>query len=155
MRVYSRTIKSTKQISFWLGKFNFWTNIGTNIFIIFRFFVANPNKNCLCAILGHVASAICSIISGRLSLHRIKLYFNFDSSLRFYNSCVNNYFTYCSAPWDNCSTIFCYVPVRFHKRAVRVLLELDFSQAFISLFLNNTGKLSSLLCWNLTLSVDR
>ena len=105
MRVHPRTIKSTKQVSFWLGKLNFWTNIA-----------ANPKTKCLSAILGHVESANYSIIRSRLSLLRhIKPYFNFDSSLHFYNSCVNNYviyFTYCSAAWGNCSTIFCYVPVR-------------------------------------------
>ena len=116
MRVHPRTIKSTKQVSFWLGKLNFWTNIA-----------ANPKTKCLSAILGHVESANYSIIRSRLSLlRRIKPYFNFDSSLLFYNSCVNNYviyFTYCSAAWGNCSTIFCYVPVR-------VLLHWpDFSQA--------------------------
>ena len=62
-----------------------------NFFIIFRFFVANPKTKCLNAILGHVASAICSIISSRVSLlRRIKPYFDFDSSLSFYNYCVNN-----------------------------------------------------------------
>ena len=115
MRVHPRTIKSTKQVSFWLGKLNFWTNI-----------VANPKTKCLSAILGHAESANYSIIRSRLSLLRhIKPYFNFDSSLHFYNSCVNNYviyFTYCSAAWGNCSTIFCYVPVC-------VLLQPDFSQA--------------------------
>ena len=59
MRVHPRTIKSTKQVSFWLGKLNFWTNI-----------VANPKTKCLSAILGHVESANCSIISSRLSLLR-------------------------------------------------------------------------------------
>ena len=118
MRVHPRTIKSTKQVSFWLGKLNFWTNI-----------VANPKTKCLSAILGHVESANCSIISSRLSLlRRIKPYFNCDSSLHFYNSCVNNYFTYCSAAWGNCSTIFCYVPVRVllpltSLRRVRKLLR--------------------------------
>ena len=60
MRVHPRTIKSTKQVSFWLGKLNFWTNIA-----------ANPKTKCLSAILGHVESANCCIISSRLSL-RIK-----------------------------------------------------------------------------------
>ena len=60
MRVHPRTIKSTKQVSFWLGKLNFWTNI-----------VANPKTKCLSAILGHVESANCCIISSRLSF-RIK-----------------------------------------------------------------------------------
>ena len=60
-----------------------------------------------------MASAICSIISSRLSLLlRIKPYFNFDSSLRFNNSCVNSYFTYCSAAWGNWSTIFVYFLIR-------------------------------------------
>ena len=91
MKVYPRIRILTKQVSFWLGKLNFWTNIGTTFFIIFRFLVADPKTKCLSAILGHVASAICSIIGSRLSLlRRIKPYFNFDSSLRSYNSCVNN-----------------------------------------------------------------
>ena len=73
MRVHPRTIKSTKQVSFWLGKLNFWTNIA-----------ANPKTKCLSTILGHVESANYSIIRSRLSLlRRIKPYFNFDSSLLF------------------------------------------------------------------------
>ena len=45
----------------------------------------------------HHIATICCIISSRLSLlRRIKPYLNFDSALRFYNSCVNNYFIYCS-----------------------------------------------------------
>ena len=62
-----------------------------NFFYHFSVFVANPKTKCLNAILGHVESTICSIISSRLSLlRRIKPYFDFDSSLSFYNSCVNN-----------------------------------------------------------------
>ena len=52
----------------------------------------------------HHIDTICCIISSRLSLLRhIKPYLNFDSVLRFYNSCVNSYFIYCSAAWGNCS----------------------------------------------------
>lgn len=50
----------------------------------------------------HHIDTICCIISSRL-FRRIKPYLNFDSALRFYNSCVNNYFIYCSAAWGNCS----------------------------------------------------
>ena len=57
----------------------------------------------------HHIDTICCIISSRLSLlRRIKPYLNFDSALRFYNSCVNNYFIYCSAAWGNYSTISSY-----------------------------------------------
>ena len=80
-------------------------------------------------------SAICSIISSRLSLlRRIKPYFDFDSSLSFYNSCVNNTLLILLLPRGTCSTISRYAPARLHKRAGRVLLEPDFSQASISLF---------------------
>jgi len=52
----------------------------------------------------HHIDTICCIIRSRLSLlRRIKPYLNFDSALRFYNSCVNSYFIYCSAASGNCS----------------------------------------------------
>ena len=46
----------------------------------------------------HHINTICCIVSCGLSLLCcIKPYLNFDSALRFYNSCANNYFIYCSA----------------------------------------------------------
>ena len=74
--------------------------------------------------------------SSRLSLlRRIKPYLNSDSALRFYNSCVNNYFIYCSAAWGNCSHHLLLRLLRLQKRAGRILLDADLSQASISLFL--------------------
>ena len=58
-----------------------------------------------------------------------------DSTLRFYNSCVNNYFIYCSAAWGNCSHHLLLRLLRLQKRAGRILLDADLSQASISLFL--------------------
>ena len=84
----------------------------------------------------HHIDTICCIISSRLSLlRRIKPYLNFDSALRFYNSCVNNYFIYCSAAWGNCSHHLLFRLLRLQKRAERILLDADPSQASISLFL--------------------
>ena len=84
----------------------------------------------------HHIDTICCIISSRLSLlRRIKPYLNFDSALRFYNSCVNNYFIYCSAAWGNCSHHLLLRLLRLQKRAGRILLDADLSQASISLFL--------------------
>ena len=95
VRVNSRTIKSTKQVLFWLGKLNFWTNMGTTFFIIFRFFVANAKTKCLSAIFGHVALAICSIISSRLSLllrnqtiFQFSLFFMFFTTLYLLFPCL-------------------------------------------------------------------
>ena len=86
--------------------------------IIFRFFflfVANPKTKCLSSILGHVASAICSIISSKLSLlHRIKRYFNFDSSIRLITLVLTTLYL-----------LFC---------CLEYLLETDLSQASVSLF---------------------
>ena len=83
--------------------------------------------------------AICYIISSRISLlRRIKPYLNFDSALRFYNSCVNIYFIYCSAAWGNCSHHPDHLLsrlLRLQKRAARILLDADLSQVSISLFL--------------------
>ena len=83
--------------------------------------------------------AICYIISSRISLlRRIKPYLNFDSALRFYNSCVNNYFIYCSAAWGNCSHHPDHLLsrlLRLQKGAARILLDADLSQVSISLFL--------------------
>ena len=74
--------------------------------------------------------------SSRFSLlRRIKPYLNSDSALRFYNSCVNNYFIYCSAAWGNCSHHLLLRLLRLQKRAGRILLDADLSQASISLFL--------------------
>ena len=84
----------------------------------------------------HHIDTICCIISSRLSLlRRIKPYLNFDSALRFYNSCVNNYLIYCSAAWGNCSHHLLLRLLRLQKRAGRILLDADLSQASISLFL--------------------
>ena len=58
-----------------------------------------------------------------------------DSTLRFYNSCVNNYFIYCSAAWGNCSHHLLLRLLRLQKRAGCILLDADLSQASISLFL--------------------
>ena len=58
-----------------------------------------------------------------------------DSTLRFYNSCVNNYFIYCSAAWGNCSHNLLLRLLRLQKRAGCILLDADLSQASISLFL--------------------
>ena len=103
----------------------------------------------LCRSIGHVCvmidsdmswehhiDTICCTISSRLSLlRRIKPYLNFDSALRFYNSCVNNYFIYCSAAWSNCSHHLILRLLRLQKRAGRLLLDADLSQSSISLFL--------------------
>ena len=84
----------------------------------------------------HHIDTICCIISRRLSLIRcIKPYLNFDSALRFYNSCVNNYFIYCSATWGKCSHHLLLRLLCLQKRAGRILLDADLSQASISLFL--------------------
>ena len=84
----------------------------------------------------HHIDTICCIISSRLSLlRRIKPYLNFDSALRFYNSCVNNYFIYCSAAWGNCSHHLLLRLLRLQKSVGRILLDADLSQASISLFL--------------------
>ena len=57
----------------------------------------------------HHIDTICCIISSRLSLfRRIKPYLNFNYPLRFYNSCVNSYFIYCSAAWGTVPTISSY-----------------------------------------------
>ena len=74
---------------------------------------------------------ICCIISSRLSLfRRIKPYLNFDSALRFYNSCVNNYFIYCSAAWGNCSHHLLLRLLRLQKSVGRILLDADLSKGF-------------------------
>ena len=67
----------------------------------------------------------------------IYLSLNFDSALRLYNSCVNNYFIYCSDAWDNRSQMHHLLLrlFRLQKRAGRILIDADLSQAFISLFL--------------------
>ena len=84
----------------------------------------------------HHIDTICCIISSRLSLfRRIKPYLNFDSPLRFYNSCVNSCFIYCSAAWSNCSQHLLLRLLRLQKRAGRILLDADLSQASTSLFL--------------------
>ena len=84
----------------------------------------------------HHIDTICCIISSRLSLlRRTKPYLNFDSALRFYNSCVNKYFIYCSAAWGNCSHHLLLRLLRLQKRAGRILLDADLFQASISLFL--------------------
>ena len=76
----------------------------------------------------HHIDTICCIISSRLSLlRRIKPYLNFDSALRFYNSCVNNYFI-CSAAWGNCSHHLLLRLLRLQKCAGRILLDADLSQ---------------------------
>ena len=57
----------------------------------------------------HHINTICCIVSCGLSLLCcIKPYLNFDSALRFYNLCVNNYLIYCSAAWGNCSHLPSY-----------------------------------------------
>ena len=69
----------------------------------------------------HHIDTICCIISSRLSLlRRIKPYLGFDSALRFYNSCVNSYFIYCSAAWGNCSHHLLLRLLRLQKRAGRI-----------------------------------
>ena len=84
----------------------------------------------------HHINTICCIVSGRLSLLRLtKPYLNFDSALRFYNSCVINYFIYCSAAWVNYSHHLLLWLLRLPKRAGRILLYADFSSASFSLFL--------------------
>mgnify|MGYP000099685194 CR=1 FL=1 len=81
----------------------------------------------------HHIETICCIISSRLSLFlRIKPYLNFDSALSFCNSCVNSYFIYCSAAWGNCSHHLFLRLLRLLKRAGRILLDADLSQASIS-----------------------
>ena len=70
----------------------------------------------------------------RLSLLRpTKPYLNFDSALRFYNSCVVNYFINCSASWGNCSHHLFLWLLRLQKRAGRILLDAEFSSASLSL----------------------
>ena len=84
----------------------------------------------------HHINTICCIVSGRLSLLRLtKPYLNFDSALRFYNSCVINYFIYCSAAWVNYSHHLLLWLLRLPKRAERILLYAEFSSASFSLFL--------------------
>ena len=84
----------------------------------------------------HYIDTIYCIISSKLSLlRRIKPYLNFDSALRFYNSWVNNYFIYCSAAWGDCSHHLLLRLLCLQKRAGRILLDADLSQAPISLFL--------------------
>ena len=80
----------------------------------------------------HHIDTICCIISSRLSLlRRIKPYLNFDSALRFYNSCVNNYFIYCSAAWGNCSHHLLLRLLRLQKRAGRILLDASLGLLFL------------------------
>ena len=84
----------------------------------------------------HHIDVICCIISSRLSLlHRTKPNLNFDSAIRFYHSCVNNYFIYCSAVWGNCSHHLLLRLLRLQKRAGSILLDADLFQTSISLFL--------------------
>ena len=84
----------------------------------------------------HPIDTICCTIRSRLSLpRRIKPYLNFDTFLRFYYSCVNNYLICCSAAWGNCSHRLLLRLLRLQKRAGRILLDADLSQASISLFL--------------------
>lgn len=84
----------------------------------------------------HHIDTICCIVSGRLSLLRCtKPYLNFDSALRFYNSCVINYFIYCSAVWGNCSHHLLLWLLRLQKRAGCIPLDADFSLTSLPLFL--------------------
>lgn len=84
----------------------------------------------------HHIDTICCIVSGRLSLLRpTKPYLNFDSALRFYNSCVINNFICCSAAWGNCSHYLFLWLLRLQKRAGRILLDADFSSASLPLSL--------------------
>lgn len=83
----------------------------------------------------HHVEMISSVISSRLSLlRRIKPFLTSDASLRFYNSCIHNYFTYCSAVWGNCSLQLLLRLLRLQKRAARILLDADYSQRSVSLF---------------------
>ena len=84
----------------------------------------------------HHIDTICCTISSRLSLLRLtKPYLNFDSALRFYNSCVINYFIYCSTAWRNCSHHLLLWLLRLQKRSGCILLDANFSSASLSLFL--------------------
>ena len=87
----------------------------------------------------HIDTICCIISSGLSLLRRIKPYLNFDSALRVYNSCVNNYFIYCSVSWGNCYPLISFLRLLcLQKRAGCILLDANLSQAFISLFLKLT-----------------
>ena len=71
----------------------------------------------------------------RLSLlRRIKQCLNHHWALRFFNSCINNLFIYCSSPWGNCSNYLLSRLLVLQKRAARLLLDADYSQPSVSLF---------------------
>ena len=77
----------------------------------------------------HHIDAICIVGSGLSLILRIKPYLHFDSALWFYNSCVKNYFIYCSAAWGNCSHHLLLRLLRLQKGKGRLLLDADFSSA--------------------------
>lgn len=100
-----------------------WTVLGTifDSFLTWDFHVNN----------------ICSTVSNRLSLlRRIKPYLTYEGTLHFYNSCVHCYFTYCSSCWGTCSHTQLLRLLRLQKRAARILLDADYTQSSVSLFLN-------------------
>ena len=47
------------------------------------------------------------------------------------NSCVNNYFIYCSAAWVNCSHHLLLRLLRLQKRAGRILLDASLGLVFL------------------------
>ena len=84
----------------------------------------------------HHINTICCIVSCGLSLLCcIKPYLNFHSALRFYNSCANNYFIYCSATWGNCSLHLLLWLLCLQRHAGWILHDADFCLASLSLFL--------------------
>ena len=85
-----------------------------------------------------VICSIISIISLSFLLYDyqvLSLILLYNSTLRTRISRVNNYFIYCSAAWGNCSHHLLLRLLRLQKRAGRILLDADLSQASISLFL--------------------
>ena len=76
---------------------------------------------------------ICSIVNSRLSLlRRIKPFLNHHCALRFFNSCIHNFFIYCSSAWGNCFNYLLSRLLLLLKRAARLLLDADYSQPCVS-----------------------
>ena len=114
-RMSLNTSKTKSLLIITLQKCSTLTNLALNVQIGGRYIEQVDHAKLLGVMIDntmcweHHISTICCIVSCGLSLLCcIKPYLNFDSALRFYNLCVNNYLIYCSAAWGNCSHLSSY-----------------------------------------------